>query len=70
MAKQGFLQTISGTDKKGNQQRYNPPHAVYYSASFQSCGAVRDAVISAVKTQVQKDILVFVVQAENWALGW
>ena len=70
MTKQGFLQTITGTDSKGNQQQYNLPHAVYYGASSQSCGAVRDAVVSAVKAQVQKDILVFVVQAENWALGW
>jgi len=70
MATQGFLQTISGTDKKGNQQQFNLPHAVYYGASNQSCGAVRDSVVSAVKAQVQKDILVFVVQAETWAIGW
>jgi len=70
MAKQGFLQTINGNDNQGKQQKFNLPHAVYYGASNPSCGAVRDAVISAVKTQVQKDILVFVVQAENWALGW
>lgn len=70
MARGGFYQTIRGLDAQGNPQNYNLPHAVYYGASQQGCGAVRDWVRDRVKAEVQQDIIVFVVEAVHWALGW
>jgi hypothetical protein len=69
MARKGFLQTVSGVDSQGNQKQVALPHAVYYGASTASCASVRDAVVSAVQSQVQRDMVVFVVQAETWALS-
>lgn len=70
MARKGFKQTIDGLDTEGNKKRFNLPHAVYYGSSEDSCSTVRDSVRKAVKAEVQDDIIVFVVQAETWALGW
>jgi hypothetical protein len=67
MARMGFLQTIDGVDRRGNPTRSNLPHAVYYGASAADCGTVRDNVATAVKAQVQNNIIVFVVQAATWA---
>ena len=70
MARRGFHQTIAGVDPQGNQKRFNLPHAVYYGASTDNCAAVQGAVATAVKAQIQQDIIVFAVQAETWAIGW
>jgi len=69
MARRGFQQTIVGIDGAGKQKRVNLPHAVYYGCSNAGCGEVRDSVTNAVKAEVQQDILVFVVQAQTWALS-
>ena len=69
MARKGFAQTIAGVDAKGNQRRFSLPHAVYYGASGADCGAVRDSVVGSVKSEVQEDIIVFVVQAQTWSIG-
>ena len=70
MAAGGFLQTISGVDPQGNQKAFDLPHAVYYGSSQAACAAVRDWTANNVKARVQQDILVFVVEAAHWALGW
>jgi hypothetical protein len=70
MAKGGFPQTIGGLDSEGKRRTFNLPHAVYYGASTANCAAVRDWVKKVVKTEVQDDIVVFVVEAATWALGW
>jgi hypothetical protein len=69
MAHMGFAQTIGGVDVGGNQRRFSLPHAVYYGSSAADCGAVRDSVVGSVRSKVQQDILVFVVQAQTWAIG-
>lgn len=69
MARKGFAQTIAGVDSQNNQRRFNLPHAVYYGASGADCSAVRDSVVGSVKSEVQQDITVFVVQVQTWALG-
>jgi hypothetical protein len=69
MARKGFLQTVDGVDSQGKAKRFALPHATYYGASTASCGAVRDDVGAAIRAQIQNDIIVFVVQAETWALG-
>jgi hypothetical protein len=70
MSRKGFYQTISGSDAQGNRRGFNLPHAVYYGSSTANCGAVRDSVRDAVKAEVQADIIVLVVEATTWALGW
>jgi hypothetical protein len=70
MAGQGFLQTIRGVGSKGQPRTDSLPHAVYFGPSDAATGAVRDWVVAAVQARVQKDILVFVVQASDWAMGW
>lgn len=69
MARKGFTQTIAGVDAQNNQRRFNLPHAVYYGPSGADCSAVRDSIAGAVKSEVQQDIIVFVVQVQTWALG-
>jgi len=69
MARKGFIQTIAGVDIQGNQKRFNLPHAVYYGSSSADCGAVRDSVLRSVKSEVQNDVIVFAVQAQNWSIG-
>jgi hypothetical protein len=69
MARRGFARTVRGTDAKGNSASFNLPHAVYYGSSNSDCASVRDVIVSSVKTEVQKDILVFVVEANTWAIG-
>jgi hypothetical protein len=68
MAKKGFMQTVAGVDLQGNHSTFNLPHAVYYGSSLGSCSAVAESVAQAVKAQIQKDFIVFAVQAETWAL--
>jgi hypothetical protein len=70
MSRKGFYQTISGSDSQGNCRSFNLPHAVYYGSSTASCGTVRDSVRDSVKAEVQTDIILLVVEAANWALGW
>lgn len=70
MARLGFTQTIYGENSDGKQQWFNLPHAIYYGMSASDTGAVRNSVVSAVKAGVQSDIVVFVVEAAHWALGW
>jgi hypothetical protein len=69
MARMGFSQTIDGVDTRGNQRAFDLPHAVYYGSSQADVGTVRTSVATAVKAQVQNDIIVFVVQAATWAIG-
>jgi hypothetical protein len=69
MDRQGFAQTVGGVDTGGNQRRFNLPHAVYYGSSGADCAAVRDSVVGSVKSEVQEDIIVFVVQAQTWSIG-
>jgi hypothetical protein len=70
MAEWGFYRTVDGVDGKGNQKSYDLPHAVYYGSSNSSCGTVRDQIRDAVKSEIQEKIIVFVVEAGTWALGW
>jgi hypothetical protein len=70
MSRKGFFQTINGYDTKGSRRTFNLPHAVYYGTSTANCGAVRDSVRDSVKAEVQTNIVVFVVEVANWALGW
>jgi hypothetical protein len=69
MGRKGFAQTIAGVDRSGNRRLFSLPHAVYYGSSTSDCAAVRDSVLSAVKGEVQQDVIVFAVQAETWCLG-
>jgi hypothetical protein len=69
MAQSGFMQTIQGVNTEGKQQVFNLPHAVYYGFSNVNTGAVRDWVSKAVKAQVQPDLVVFVVESTDWAIG-
>jgi hypothetical protein len=69
MGRKGFAQTISGVDHSGSRRLFSLPHAVYYGSSPSDCAAVRDSVLSAVKAEVQREVIVFVVQAETWSLG-
>jgi hypothetical protein len=69
MARKGFHQTVNGTDAQGNQKRFTLPHATYYGSSVDSCGGVRDSILKAVQTEVQKDIVVFAVETRTWAWG-
>jgi len=69
MARKGFYQTVNGTDAQGNQKKFPLPHAMYYGTSADSCSGVRDSVVNAVKAEVQKDIVVFAVEARTWAGG-
>jgi len=69
MQKLGFYQSLNGTDAYGATRSFALPHAVYYGSSTQSCAAVRDAVLKAVKANVQESIIVFVVQVAAWAIG-
>jgi hypothetical protein len=69
MARKGFAQTIAGVDAQGTQKRFNLPHAVYYGSSVADCRTVRDSIIKSVKSEVQTDIIVFVVQAQTWTIG-
>lgn len=69
MAKKHFYQTVDGVDSEGIKKSFNLPHAVYYGASTSSCGDVRDDVCKAVKSEIQNDIIVFVVEANTWAIG-
>jgi hypothetical protein len=64
MKSKGFLQTIANSGGT-----WELPHATYFGWSTDSCGAVRDSVRSDVKAKIQADILVFVAQTEDWALG-
>jgi len=70
MSAKGFQQTIDGADARGSRQTFNLPHAVYYGFSTASIGDVRDAICNAIKARVQKEVIVFVVEVMNWALGW
>lgn len=70
MAKRGFYQTVDGVDGEGSSKTFNLPHAVYYGSSNSDCGAVRNQIRDAVKSEVQQKIVVFVVEANTWALGW
>lgn len=70
MAQKGFYQSVNGSDGQGNPKTFNLPHAVYYGSSLSSISAVRDTVANTIKSTIQKNILVFVVQAQTWALGW
>jgi hypothetical protein len=69
MAQKGFHQIIAGVDTQGNKRNFALPHAMYYGASVNDCPSVRDSLSAAIKAQIQKDIIVFVVQAETWAIG-
>jgi hypothetical protein len=68
MATRGFGQTISGVDLQGKNGTFNLPHAVYYGSSTNSCSVVAESVANAIRAQIQSDIIVFAVQAEDWAL--
>jgi hypothetical protein len=69
MGRKGFAQTIAGVDRSGSRRHFSLPHAVYYGSSPSNCAAVRDSVLSSVKAEVQRDVIVFAVQAETWCLG-
>jgi hypothetical protein len=68
MAEKGFKQTVSGVDLKGNEGKFNLPHAMYYGSSTASCSMVAESVAKAVKAQIQENFIVFAVQSETWAL--
>jgi hypothetical protein len=70
MAKRGFLQTVSGVDKQGNKKKFPLPHATYYGSSEDDCSVVRDSLSRAIKAEIQKGIIVFVVEARTWAIGY
>jgi hypothetical protein len=69
MGRKGFAQTIAGVDRSGNRRHFSLPHAVYYGSSPSNCAAVRDSILTAIKAEVQQDVIVFAVQAETWCLG-
>jgi len=69
MARRGFGQTLAGVDAQNNRRNFNLPHAVYYGSSAADCYAVRDSVLGAVKSEVQQEAIVFVVQAQTWSIG-
>lgn len=69
MGRKGFAQTIAGVDRSGSRRLFSLPHAVYYGSSPSDCAAVRDSVLSAVKAQVQSEVIVFAVHAETWSIG-
>jgi hypothetical protein len=64
MATFGFYQTVNG--QKGIS---NLPHATYYGSSTFDCSAVRDFLGSSIRTSIQSEMILFVVQAATWALG-
>ena len=69
MAKRGFKRTVTGVDVQGNRLTVDLPHATYYGSSSNNCSAVRDTVSAAIKAEIQKDIVMFVLPAETWATG-
>jgi hypothetical protein len=68
MSAKGFERTVTGFDLKGNAGAFDLPHALYYGSSTDSCSAVAESVAKDVRAQIQKNIIVFAVQAETWAL--
>lgn len=69
MRRLGFGQGIDGVTPQGTAQKFALPHAVYYGSSQHSCEVIRDMVLKAVKSYVQQEVLVFVVQTLTWAIG-
>jgi uncharacterized protein involved in propanediol utilization len=69
LAKMGFGQTIKGLNIQGQTASFNLPHAVYFGSSTADISAVRNNVVTAIKSQIQQDIIVFVVQSGTWAIG-
>jgi len=70
MAEMGFGQTVVGVDSQGANKKFCLPHATYYGSSDDDCSTVRDSLSSLIKTRIQKEIIVFVVQAYTWAIGY
>ena len=70
MGRKGFAQTLAGVDTQGTQTRFNLPHAVYYGSSAADCATVRASIVQSIKAEVQADVIVFVVQAQTWSIGW
>jgi hypothetical protein len=70
MARKGFAQTINGTNDQGSATHSNLPHAMYYGFSASNCVTVRNSVVNSIKAEIQRNILVFVVEVMTWAMGW
>jgi hypothetical protein len=70
MARLGFYQTVVGVDGAGISRTFALPHAVYFGANAAGCATVRNAVTNAVKAEVQNAVLILVVEASHWTLGW
>lgn len=70
MASMGFPNTIRGASGNGEIRNFSLPRAVYFGFSVNDCATVRNQVVAAVKTNIQTDIIVFVVESVNWAMGW
>ncbi len=70
MANFGFYRTVAGLDPQGNWRHYNLPHGMYYGESNFDVVTLRDQITNSVKIGVQPNVLIFVVQATTWAMGW
>ena len=70
MSEMGFRQTVVGVDSQGANKTFRLPHATYYGSSIDDCSTVRDTLSSLIKTRIQKEIIVFVVQVYAWAIGY
>jgi hypothetical protein len=68
MERDGFLRTVSGVDLKGNQAKFELPHATYFGTSDANVAGVRDWARDHAKAAWGKSI-VFEAQTETWALG-
>jgi hypothetical protein len=69
MSEMGFYRTIAGVDMKNNPKTFNLPHGVFYGASSLDASTLGANVVSAVKSGVQNNILVFVVESNTWSIG-
>jgi hypothetical protein len=68
MKQKGFYQYVDGTSN-GKPKRADLPHATYYGSSTSNCSVVHDTVSKAVQSQIQQNIIVFVVEASTWVLS-
>jgi hypothetical protein len=70
MAGHGFYRTLNGVDNNRKSSSFKLPHGVYYGSSEAGPTDLRSEIVDAVKAGVQPKIIVFVVQAVTWAIGW
>jgi hypothetical protein len=70
MANFGFYQTVNGyQDSDGSFRNFELPHAMYYGAHNSDITQVRNLIVAAIQSQIQRSIVVFVVLSSNWSIS-